>query len=151
MYRYLRIIILLAALTAPHFQEGVEASALAQPPFTARMIIFNANDGSNLTTTNVTFTGIGVTPQGATGFLVPTGYSTTRSILVGNDAAVDATGNSDLLADVTGAAAGIPANGALATTIRIFPGKEYNFDGQYTIISLRSRSTSIPIHVFLSY
>lgn len=140
MYRYLRIIILLAVLTAP---MRADASALAFPPSAARMVIFNAIDGSNLTSTPVT---VQLNTLGAPN------NNMTRSILIGNDAAADATGNSDLLVDVSGATAATPANGvAGSTTIRIFPGKEYNFDGQFTFLSMKSRLTSIPVHLFVTY
>lgn len=140
MYRYLRIIILLAVLTAP---MEVRGSALSFPPSALRMVIFNSIDGSNLTATPVTV---------QLNTLAPSVSSQTRSMLVGNDAAADATGNSDLIVDVSGTTAAVPANGVSGSSaVRIFPGKEYNFDGQYTFLSMRSRSTSIPVHVFVSY
>lgn len=142
MRAYLRII-LLGALLAPHFHSAARASAVAQPPTAIRFVIFNAVDGTNLTSTPVTVSL--ATLAGSSG-------SSTRSMLVGNDAAADATGNSDLLVDVSGGTAGVPANGvAGSSTVRIFPGREYNFDGQFTILSMRSRSTSIPIHVMVTY
>jgi hypothetical protein len=77
----------------------------------------------------------------------------TRSLLIGNDAATDATGHSDLLVNVTpGTAAATPTNGSAGSnTVRIFPGKEYNFDGQFVYLSIAARLTSIPVHIFASY
>lgn len=143
MIRFLPIIILCAMIT-PGLQLAARASALATPPSAVRMVIFNSVDGSNLTTTPITVN-LGSLGQ-------PAG-SVTRSILIGNDAATDATGHSDLLINfVSGSNAATPANGvAGSTTIRIFPGKEYNFDGQFTWLSLAARLTSIPAHVFVSY
>lgn len=143
MYRYFRIILLLAVLAAPRPTKEAKASALAAPPSAMRFVIFNAVDGANLTSTPVT---VNLAALGQ-----PFG-STTRSILIGNDSAVDATGASDLLVDTSGATAAVPANGiAGSTTTRIFPGKEYNFDGQYTTLSMRARTTSIPVHLMITY
>lgn len=143
MYHYLRIIILMAVLGVPHPVREARASALAAPPSAMRFVIFNAVDGTNLTSTAVT---VNLAALGQ-----PFG-STTRSILIGNDAAADATGNSDLLVDTSGATAATPANGVGgSTTTRIFPGKEYNFDGQYTTLSMKARVTSIPVHLMITY
>lgn len=143
MYRYLHIIILTTGLLAPHFQSGALAQALAKPPSATRFVIFNSNDGTNLTS-SVVIVNLATLGQ-------PAG-STTRSILIGNDATVDATGNSDLLVDTSGVTVTVPANGiAGSTSTRIFPGKEYNYDGQYSTLWMRSRSTSIPVHVMITY
>lgn len=144
MYRYLRIILLLAVLTAPHLQEATHASALAAPPTQVRFVIFNAIDGSALTSTPVTV---------ALSSLTGTAGVVTRSILVANDAAADASGNSDLIVNFTaGDTAATPTNGAAGSSnVRVPPGREYNIDGQFTSMSIKARSTSIPVRFIITY
>lgn len=139
MYRYLRIIILALSIIILNAKPEARASALAYPPSATRMVIFNTVDGSALTSTPVT---VAINT-------IASGKSQSITCMICNDAAADASGNSDLLVNFSGSAAATPTNGvAGSSTLRVFPGEKISIDTQATTCSMASRSTSINCRLF---